>query len=42
MSPKHTHLLKCKVNEGTSLYEHSNEGNEIKTLNTNGEMRKHL
>ena len=42
MSPKHTHLLKCKVNEGTSLYEHSNESIEINTLNTNDEMINHL
>ena len=39
---KHTHLSECKVNEETSLYEHSNESIEINTLNTNDEMRNHL
>ena len=29
MLPKHTHLWDCKVNEETSLYEHSNESNEF-------------
>ena len=29
------------VNEETSLYEHSNESIEIKTLNTNDDMRNH-
>ena len=39
---KRTHLWECKVNEETSLYEHSNESIEINTLNTNDEMRNHL
>ena len=30
------------ANEETSLYEHSNENIEFKTLNTNDEMRNHL
>ena len=42
MLPKRTHLLECKVNEETSLYEHSNESIEFNTLNTNDEMRNHL
>ena len=42
MLPKCTHLLECKVNEETSLYEHSSESIEINTLNTNDEMRNHL
>ena len=42
MLPKRTHLWECKVNEETSLYEHSNESIEINTLNTNDEMRNHL
>ena len=42
MLPKHTHLWECKVNEETSLYEHSNENIEFKTLNTNDEIRNHL
>ena len=29
MLPKCTHLWECKVNEKTSLYEHSNESIEI-------------
>ena len=29
---KRTHLWECKVNEETSLYEHSNERIEINTL----------
>ena len=29
MLPKRTNLWECKVNEETSLYEHSNEGIEI-------------
>ena len=39
---KRTHLWECKVNEETSLYEHSNESIAINTLNTNDEMRNHL
>ena len=39
---KRTHLSECKVNEETSLYEHSNESIEINTLNTNYEMKNHL
>ena len=39
---KCTHLWECKVNEETSLYEHSNESIEINTLNTNDEMRNYL
>ena len=42
MLPKHTHLWEWKVNEKTSLYEHSNENIEFKTLNTNDEMTNHL
>ena len=42
MLPKYTYLWECKVNEETNLYEHSNESNEINTLNTNDEMRNHL
>ena len=42
MLPKCTHLWECKVNDETSLYEHSNESIEINTLNTNDEMRNHL
>ena len=39
MLQKHTHLWECKVNEETSLYEHTNECIESNTLNTNDEMR---
>ena len=42
MLPKRTHLWECKVNEETSLYEHSTESIEINTLNSNDEMRNHL
>ena len=42
MLPKCTHLWECKVDEVTSLYEHSDESIEINTLNTNDEMRNHL
>ena len=42
MLPKRTHLWECKVDEETSLYEHSNESIETSTLNTNNEMRNHL
>ena len=42
MLPKSTHLRECKVNEATSLYEHSNESIDNNTLNTNNEMRNHL
>ena len=42
MLPKRTHLWECKVNEETSLYEHSNESIEMNTLNTNYEMKNHL
>ena len=42
MLPELTHLWECKVNEETSLYEHSKEIIEINTLNTNDEMRNHL
>ena len=42
MLPKYTHLWECKVNEETSLYEHSNESIEINTINTNDEIRNHL
>ena len=42
MLPRHTHLLKCKVNEETSVYEHSNESIKISTLNTDDEIRNHL
>ena len=34
--------MRAKVNEETSLYEHSNKSIEIDTLNTNDEMRNHL
>ena len=39
---KRTHLLECKVNEKTSLNEHSNESIQINTLYNNDEMRNHL
>ena len=39
---KHTHLWECKVNEVTSVYEHSNESIQINTLHTNDEMRNYL
>ena len=42
MLPKRTHLLECKVNEQTNLYEHSIERIEIHTLNTNEDMRNRL
>ena len=42
MLPKRTHLWEYKVNEETSLYEHSNESIEINILNSNDEMRNHL
>ena len=42
MLQKRTDLWKGKVNDETSLYEHSNESIEINTLNTNDEMRYHL
>ena len=42
MLPKRTDLRECKVNEETSLYEHSNESIEINTLNNNDKMRNHL
>ena len=29
MLPKRTHLWECKVNEETSLYEHSNKSIEV-------------
>ena len=42
MLSKRTNLRESKDNEETSLYEHSNENIEFKTLNTNDEMRNHL
>ena len=42
MLPKRIHLWEFKVNEETSLYEHSNESIEISTRTTNDEMRNHL
>ena len=42
MLSKRTHQWECKVNEETSLYEHSNESIDINTLNNNDEMRNHL
>ena len=42
MLPKGTHLWECKVNEKTSLYDHSNESIEINTCNTNDDMRNNL
>ena len=42
MLQKCTHLWECKVNEETSLYEHSNESIKINTLSTIDEMRNHL
>ena len=42
MLRKHTDIWVSKVNEETSLYEHSNESIEINTLNTNDEMRNYL
>ena len=39
----HTYeIVKLIVNQGASLYEHSNESIEINTINTNNEMRNHL
>ena len=34
--------MRVQDNEETSIYEHSNENIEFKTLNTNDEMRNHL
>ena len=42
MIQKRSHLWECKVNEETSLYEHSNESIENNSLNTNDEMKNHL
>ena len=42
MLPKRNYLWECKVNEDTSLYEHSDESIEINALNTNDEMRNNL
>ena len=42
MLSKRTQLWECKVNEETSLYEHSNESIEINKLDTNDEMKNHL
>ena len=42
MLPKRTELSECKINEKSSLYEHSNESFDINTLNTNDEMRNKL
>ena len=42
MLAKCTHLQECKVNEETSLYEHSNESIENNTLISNDEMTNHL
>ena len=42
MLPKRTHQWEYKVNEETSLCEHSNENIEINTLNTNDEIINHL
>ena len=42
MLQKRTDLWKGKVNDETSLYEHSNESIEINTLNTNDELRNNL
>ena len=42
MLPKRTHPSECKVDEETSLYEHSSESIEISALNTNDQMRNHL
>ena len=39
---KRTHLWECKVNEETSLYEHSNESIEINSLNTIYDLRNHV
>ena len=41
MLKKRTHIWECKVNEETSLYEHSNESIEINTLNTVDEIWNH-
>ena len=42
MLSKCTHLGECKVNEETSLYEHSYESIEINTLNTYDEIKNNL
>ena len=42
MLPIRTHLLECKVNKETILYEHYHESIEINTLNINYKMRNHL
>ena len=43
MLQKRTHLWECKVNEETSLYEHSNKSIEVNAyLILNYEMRNHL
>ena len=43
MLSKCTHLGECKVNEETSLYEHSNKSIEVNAyLILNYEMRNHL
>ena len=42
MLPICTHQWECKVNEETSLYEHSNVNIDINTLNTNDVIRNHL
>ena len=42
MLPKCTQLWECKVNEETSLYEHSNECIGINTRNPNNEMINNL
>ena len=42
MLQKRIHLWECKVNEETSIYEHSNESIEINIFNTNDEKRNYL
>ena len=42
MLPKRTHLWEFKVNDETSIDEHSNESIAIKKLNTNDEMQNNL
>ena len=42
MLPNCTDLWECKINEETSIYEHSNESIKINTLNNNDEMINHL
>ena len=42
MLPNCTDLWECKINEETSIYEHSTESIKINTLNTINEMKNDL